>query len=189
MEFALNRMRGDEGFLRQLVSQFCGLYANAVSDIGGHIDAGRTQDARRLAHSIKGAAGTLGALALQKAAAALEKEIAEGGSGIARRLGEFGGELDTVLANRAGPGGTVVIAPAAAPGPPADPRELLAKLAGETTAGSYMALDTFAALKAAWPGRATKTMAALEKALANFDGDGAHGLIARLKKKLDGGGA
>ena len=184
MDFALKRMKGDEVFLRRLVSQFCALYENAANEIGQHLGTGLTHDARRLAHSIKGAAGTIGAPALQKAASALEMEIADGGTGTARLVEDFRRELDVVLSNRA------VSAESAAPprtGTPEEVNELLAKLSIETTVGSYGALETFAALKSVWPDRAPKSLAALEKALTNFDSDGALALIAKLQNNPDGG--
>ncbi len=184
MDFALKRMKGDEVFLRRLVSQFCALYENAANEIGQHLGTGLTHDARRLAHSIKGAAGTIGAPALQKAASALEMEIADGGTGTARLVEDFRRELDVVLSNRA------VSAESAAPprtGTPEEVNELLAKLSIETTVGSYGALETFAALKSVWPDRAPESLAALEKALTNFDSDGALALIAKLQNNPDGG--
>ncbi|HSV95821.1 MAG TPA: histidine kinase N-terminal 7TM domain-containing protein [Spirochaetota bacterium] len=187
MEFALHRMRGDEGFLRQLVAQFCDLYANAPAVIGKHLEAGETYDARRLAHSINGSAGTLGALRLQKSAAALEKVIADGGADIAAPLSDFGRELGVVLANRAPSLKDDEIKHAAPSTGPAEALGLLARLQRETAAGSYGALDTFAALKRAWPGRAPKDLAELDNALARFDNESAISLIARLEKKLNGG--
>jgi len=182
MDFAMERMRGDHGFLRQLLSQFCVLYADAPNDIRGKLDAGEVQEARRLAHSIKGASGTLGALSLQKAAAALEKEIAETGSSLELRLGEFAAELDIVLSNR-----SVLSAGPPANGAALDPRALLERLSGEVKAGSYSALDTLAELKAAWPRRAMKQLSGLERALTAFESEKALEFIAALEKQLDGG--
>jgi len=187
MDFALGRMRGDHAFLSQLLSQFCDLYADAPNDIRSKLDAGDLQEARRLAHSIKGASGTLGALALQKAAAALEKEIAEGGSALDARLGEFAAALDNVLSNRSILSALPPEDVAPKEGAVLDPRALLERLSRELKAGSYSALDTFSELKAAWPRRALKQLSGLERALTAFESEKALELIAALEKKLDGG--
>ena len=187
MDFAMERMRGDHGFLRQLLSQFCVLYADAPNDIRAKFDAGEVQEARRLAHSIKGAAGTLGALQLQKAAAALEKEIAQGGSAPEARLGEFAAALDTVLSNRSILSAGRPADDAPADGAALDPRALLERLFGEVKAGSYSALDTLAELKASWPRRTLKQLGGLERALSAFESEKALELIAALEKQLDGG--
>jgi hypothetical protein len=92
-----------------------------------------------------------------------------------------------VLANRATAPKAVREKHAAPSARTANARMLLSKLEAETSSGSYGALDTFAALKGVWPGRASGDLARLEKALARFDTGSAISLIAKLGKKLEGG--
>ena len=189
MDFAMKRMRGDEDFLRELLAQFCELYAGAPAEIRTKIETGNAPEARRLAHSIKGAAGTLGALELQKSAGDLETEIAEGGSALDARLEEFGSALAIVLSNR-----SVLSTGRPTDGAPSDgtepePRALLERLTEEVKDGSYSALETFSELKAAWPSRSIARLAELERAIASFENEKALALIARLWKIPPGGGS
>jgi HPt (histidine-containing phosphotransfer) domain-containing protein len=66
-----------ENYLRVLRS-FVTNYPADSTQIQQHLAAGRSEDAQRLAHSVKGAAGTLGAVILQEQAAALEAALKRG---------------------------------------------------------------------------------------------------------------
>lgn len=68
----------DAGLYRELLSTFCREYANARSAIREHLQTGRLSDAARMAHSIKGAAATLGAKAVSAVAASIEAELRAG---------------------------------------------------------------------------------------------------------------
>jgi len=69
---ALARLDKNEALYLDLLAKFRQKYAHADRDLRDLIDAGQDQDARRLAHSIKGVAGNIGMTHLQAAAADLE---------------------------------------------------------------------------------------------------------------------
>lgn len=76
---AAERLGGDTAFLKQLAhdatQQFGPDYLTGVSEA---LAQGRKDDAKRLAHTLKGVAGTLGAADLQRAAQELESAITSG---------------------------------------------------------------------------------------------------------------
>jgi PAS domain S-box-containing protein len=69
---ALARANGKPKLLRKLLLGFRARYADAAPELRGHVEAGRREDAERLAHSLKSAAATLEAHDLAAAAAAVE---------------------------------------------------------------------------------------------------------------------
>ncbi len=71
----LRRCGGDERFYTDLLGQFRALYGNAAQDIRRMRDAGATEEAYRLVHTIKGAAANLGMRELAESAAALEAAL------------------------------------------------------------------------------------------------------------------
>ena len=80
--------------LQRMLIRFADGQAGTVSDLRAAADAGRADDAARLAHAIAGAAGNLGADALRHAAKALETAARTGGrdlGGLARRVEALAG--------------------------------------------------------------------------------------------------
>lgn len=76
-DIGLRNMRGDiKGYLR-LLNQFDKHHSNDMQQLRFYLSENKTQDALRLVHTFKGAAGTLGLLPLQTAATALEKNLRE----------------------------------------------------------------------------------------------------------------
>ncbi len=75
---ALRRMNGNENLLRSLLLQFVQEHANAAEELKALLSEGKTYEAQHLAHTIKGAAGTVGAVRLAEAASALEQELRTG---------------------------------------------------------------------------------------------------------------
>ncbi len=68
-------MRDDaEGYLR-LLRQFDASHGDDMSKLSQYLAEGKIDDARRLPHTLKGAAGTLGLTRLQEAARALEENL------------------------------------------------------------------------------------------------------------------
>jgi CheY-like chemotaxis protein/HPt (histidine-containing phosphotransfer) domain-containing protein len=80
MEKGLVRVGGNRRLFRNLLFKFRTDYAGAASELANLMTAGRLEDARRLAHSVKGVAGNLGAEALAGAAGNLETTIARDGA-------------------------------------------------------------------------------------------------------------
>jgi len=69
---ALSRLDKNETLYLALLEKFKQNYAHADRDLNALIEQGQHEDARRLAHSIKGVAGNIGITELQTAASSLE---------------------------------------------------------------------------------------------------------------------
>jgi PAS domain S-box-containing protein len=167
----LFRCNNNRALYRKLLRSFARDFADAGERIAAHLAAGEREDARRLAHSVKGVGANIGALDLSRAAAALETALA----------------ADPEAAPNA---------PAApdAPGGPDAPDALLAAFSArlaEVTAGLAAALEPAAApgadagpaAAAQQPALAPEILAAeLETLLTALDDDldAARRLVARL---------
>ena len=77
---ALERLNGDEALYRRLLGLFCDSQGDFAARFRRLRAAGDSAAAKRLAHDLKGVAGTLGAQALVEAAQAVESACAEGGA-------------------------------------------------------------------------------------------------------------
>lgn len=75
---ALLRVNGKASLLRKLIITFGETYANVGQDLRTHIAGGLLADARRLAHSLKGVAGSLELPEIQRSAAEMERLLADG---------------------------------------------------------------------------------------------------------------
>jgi two-component system, sensor histidine kinase and response regulator len=113
--FGLQSVRGRLASYCRLLGKFSSTHADDFSQIRQHLAAAQNTDARRLAHSMKGAAGTLGATDVQQKAAALEAAIRDGlaATTIESLLNESAESyqrlctnLNTVLENQANPPNT-----------------------------------------------------------------------------------
>ncbi len=71
----LTRLMGNISLYRRLIGKFALSFAGAADEIREHIAAGRTEEALRGAHTVKGTAGNLGFREVQESAGALEKAI------------------------------------------------------------------------------------------------------------------
>lgn len=71
----LCNMRGDVAAYLRLLRQFDTTHRDDMRKLGEDLADGRGDEARDLAHTLKGAAGTLGLTRLQAAAGALEKNL------------------------------------------------------------------------------------------------------------------
>ncbi|HEX6736228.1 MAG TPA: Hpt domain-containing protein, partial [Azonexus sp.] len=74
-ELGLHAVRGRMGSYKRLLGKFIANHGGDFAAIHHCLASGDVEEARRLAHSLKGAAGTLGAVATQVAAAAVETAI------------------------------------------------------------------------------------------------------------------
>jgi CheY-like chemotaxis protein len=75
---ALDRVDGDRGFLVELVENFRRSHPGVLAELREHARAGRHDELRRDAHTLKGAAASLGAAALAEAARVTEDVAARG---------------------------------------------------------------------------------------------------------------
>ncbi|WP_269530768.1 two-component regulator propeller domain-containing protein [Chitinimonas sp. BJYL2] len=73
VEAGLRTLSGSQRLYRRLLQRFHEGYAEAPQQLAAHLAAGRFEDAHRLAHTIKGLAGNMGAFALGEAARELEQ--------------------------------------------------------------------------------------------------------------------
>lgn len=78
LEVALARVNGKAGLLRKLIVKFGESYARVVPELNGLIAAGELAEARRLAHTLKGLAGSLELKGVEALAAEIERLIASG---------------------------------------------------------------------------------------------------------------
>ena len=74
----LNRVAGNRKLYRDLLFQFAEKHARAAEEIREHLDLGEIREAQALAHAVKGMAGNLGAVDVQRAAGDLESAVQEG---------------------------------------------------------------------------------------------------------------
>ena len=95
-EAGLASTGGNALFYGQMLSKFLRTYGAIDGEIARALAEGRADEARRLAHSVKGVAGSLGATELQERAAVLEREVAEGRE-VSAPLAAFGKALAEAL--------------------------------------------------------------------------------------------
>ncbi|MPT46980.1 MAG: sensor histidine kinase [Sphingobium sp.] len=93
---ALARVNGKKALLRKLIMSFGQNYTDTVQSLRGYYDTGAYADARRLAHTLKGVAGSLGLADIYENAGSLENAFAQG------KLGDVPSALDR-LATLMGP--------------------------------------------------------------------------------------
>jgi two-component system sensor histidine kinase/response regulator len=108
---ALQRTGGKPALLARLLRELVADHGDDAQRIAQALAEGRLDEARRIAHTLKGVAGTLGAPALQRAAAALEAALQAGQpaeqerAALRRELSPMmAGLRDWVNAQRDGPG-------------------------------------------------------------------------------------
>ena len=95
----LMRVGGNEKLYRTLLMKLRDDYAGTDQEIKNLLQSEKTGEAERLAHSIKGVAGNVGAGPLQEAAAELEHAIKEGKAGsYEEKISAFGKVLKDIVA-------------------------------------------------------------------------------------------
>ena len=100
---ALRTMGGSAAMYRKMLRRFRGEQAGFGTAFGAARAAGDAVTARRIAHTLRGAAGTIGARHVQAAAAALEQACRDGApaAGVERLLAQVEAELAPLLAGLA----------------------------------------------------------------------------------------
>ncbi len=100
VEVGLRSVGGRVASLRRLLGRFAETHAGECARIEAALAAGQAQEARRLAHSLKGAAAALGAETVRAAAAELEAGIREALAAdvLAARLAGLRARLDPLVA-------------------------------------------------------------------------------------------
>jgi CheY-like chemotaxis protein/HPt (histidine-containing phosphotransfer) domain-containing protein len=163
----LRRVGGNRRLYRDLLRQFAHKQTDAAARVAAALRKKDFGAAERIAHSVKGVAGNLGIRGLYLLADALEKAV-RSREAVKAALSAFEAELArTTTALKE------VVAPAAAPAPPADAgggARHAANLASMLETSNAEATDYFdahqAAIRAMFPNGGS---AAFEKALGEFD--------------------
>jgi two-component system sensor histidine kinase/response regulator len=97
IEAGVERLMGNRAIYLRALARFRNDYRKAAPAIRAALDAGDRPGARRLVHTLKGAAGMIEAAALHAAALALENALRDGGSGTDALLGRVDAALAAVL--------------------------------------------------------------------------------------------
>jgi two-component system sensor histidine kinase/response regulator len=92
----LRRVAGNRRLYLRLLRQFANEHYGTASALRSALGAGDRAGAERLAHTVKGVAGNIGAMVVQQAAAALEQAISENRETTAL-VAAFGTELGAVI--------------------------------------------------------------------------------------------
>ncbi|GAB6037577.1 hypothetical protein JCM15519_21360 [Fundidesulfovibrio butyratiphilus] len=91
----LSRIRGNHALYRKLLSEFPEKFSEIATTITERLTEGDTTGARRLAHTLKGVAGNIGAMALYATSAEVETCIVDRPNHCAVLIGRLGRELAT----------------------------------------------------------------------------------------------
>jgi signal transduction histidine kinase/CheY-like chemotaxis protein len=97
MTSGLARVSGNKRLYVKLLCKFREGQETSVEQIQAALRSGDVETAVRLAHTVKGVSGNLGAEGLYRAAAELEKAIKEGKESIDPPMAEFGSRLKVVM--------------------------------------------------------------------------------------------
>jgi two-component system, sensor histidine kinase and response regulator len=117
LDAGLKRMNGKPALLRKMIVQFGDTFATSIPTLRNLIAAASLDDARRLAHTLKGVAGAIEIRAVAEAAGQIEDALAVGTvAGIAGRLDQLEQAILPALAAAATLRGASAAAAAAAPG-------------------------------------------------------------------------
>jgi two-component system sensor histidine kinase/response regulator len=191
MATGLARVGGNEKLYARLLCKFREGQEKAAQKIRAALHSGDRETAGRLAHTVKGVSGNLGAEGLYRAAAELEKAIKEGKENVDPVVAEFSSRLKRVMegielfeANSAGQE-----APEPSRGVPVD-REvvtpLLRDMAGLLESDLTEAMNRLEALRRHLAhSSAQEEFKRLEKQVENFDTDGALKSIEAIATVLD----
>lgn len=95
---ALARVNGKRTLLLKLIGDFADIYAATPGALASLVDGGRLAEARRLAHSLKGVAGSLELPQVQAVAGRIERLLAaEQTFGLEREIALLGRELEPAV--------------------------------------------------------------------------------------------
>lgn len=169
MEDGLRRVGGNSRLYRSILRKFAGSQAAVLDEIREGAGKLSSEELVRLAHTLKGVAGNIGAKALQAAARELETALGEKGD-VKRRIDEAEPLLREVLTSIGEMGDE-------GDGPPrskawASPEELkeqLARLEKMLEGYDAGAVEAAAELEALLAGRAAEIMSAVCLSLKSYD--------------------
>ncbi|WP_428560335.1 MAG: response regulator [Solidesulfovibrio sp. DCME] len=167
VRLGLSRLRGNEPLYRKLLAEFPEKFGDIVASITERLAEGDLTGARRQAHTLKGVAGNIGAMALYTVAAEVEACITTRPQRCERLVAQLGRELaatqERIDAYLHADTGGAAAGGSADPIPPAKLLPLVQELQVLLAHNDTRALDVFASLS---PG-ARQIDAGLADALAN----------------------
>jgi two-component system sensor histidine kinase/response regulator len=177
MEAALQRVGGNAALMRKLLGRFVETQIDAMQRIADAMDNNDLAAATREAHTVKGLAGNIGAVALADAAARVEQMLAQGtAEGRDEAIAAMGQELGEMVTRVSMALRGTAAAPAAAQAP-VDPAALagevreMARLLAQDDAEAVKLLDRVCPLlAAAGQGEPSRQ---LRRLLAQYDFEGA----------------
>ncbi len=173
VENAMDRLFGNSELLKDIILKFCSSFRNAMEEINGSLMSDSVQ-AREIVHTIKGSAGTIGALKLFKSAEILEAEMkSPSEQALKEALKDFELCLQEVLGNAPLLTGASHHDQDAPPERRADAElsELLELLRTHLRENSFGALETWEKIDHLYPGGHRQTRLDFKNALAEFDFD------------------
>ena len=179
IEAGVERLMGNRAIYLRALARFRNDYRHAASAIRGALDAGDGARARRLAHTLKGAAGMIEAPALHAAALALEHALREGTSRADAPLIRVDAALAAVLREL----DAMVLLGEAPPRMPAATGDNLARLRAMLDIGDGAAVELVAAAHSELSAHlGERGIEELSAAVADFDFERALAILDRPKK-------
>ncbi|HIJ90452.1 MAG: PAS domain S-box protein [Desulfobulbaceae bacterium] len=191
MTNGLRRVENNRALYQKLLLRFAASNSETMAGIRAALEAGQRDEARIIAHGIKGVAGNLGAEPLFEAARGLEDQLAAGDEDVSELLARFAEQLDLVL------GGLQPLLAAQARAQALDGAgteavdavhvgALLQRLESLLVSDLGEAHNCFAELKALLAGtRLENEGDKLGRALAEYDSDEARGVIMGMVQVLE----
>ncbi|HUF29185.1 MAG TPA: response regulator [Gemmatimonadaceae bacterium] len=187
---ALKRVAGKRKLLRKLLVDFHRKYSGAIAELRRMLDGDEWEEAQRLAHTLKGVAGTLEARELSAEASRLESALRDQER---HRVPDLLEALGVALAPALAATASLSVA-APAPEPPvglsfvdpgdSDVAAIIAELRGLLVINNLRARDTFARLRPLVVDPATaEIVAALAQRIADLDYRGAEKSLDALERE------
>jgi two-component system, sensor histidine kinase and response regulator len=182
----LKRLLGNRKTYLRILQQFGKDAQGAAEIMTEYVAAGKDKEAAILAHTLKGAAGNIGASGLQEAAAALEGWFKGGGTGLPEpAYSDFARELGRVLVSlqaleEVKPPGPAAGGDKPAALPPELAKEVAQRLRDAVAAGDVTELADIAAALTAKTDSAAGYAGEIQQLTLEFDFDGLLQLASRL---------
>jgi CheY-like chemotaxis protein len=176
---AVRRLGGREGLVLDVLHGMLHQYADTPEQVRAGVAAGRPEDARLAAHTLKGLAATTGCARLSAAAREIEVALKGGATSVEAPLAELTAALDEVRASAAQL--PAAPAPRAAAAAPVDVPAELERLRRMLRASDSAAQEQFELLRPALAGELEpEALERIARALYGFDFDTAAELLGAL---------
>ncbi len=186
---ALRRIMGNKILLRNIILDFCVVFSDAEGKIKTLIEQGDMTGAETLVHSIKGAAGNIGALKLHQVASEYDDKLRKKQTGALAKLHtKFALEFEKVLSNQT----LLARLPVVSGDTPVYVSEkesmelamLIENLDKQLVDNSFDSADTFEKILNIGCGPLENELKKLGNAINRFDFEEAITLLAEIRKKI-----